>query len=241
LLNSRHSIKNQVMKKGKFLFVLVVFVMLYKSSWAQQSILPNISEAYIARLVARAEANYPQVKSNQNKIDIAQSNIGKNRISYLDALTFSYIYQPQNFAINTAGNANQSYFNGAQAGIFFNLGNFLEKSYAIKQSKLEFEEANNEQNQYFLTLTNEIKKRYYTYVSGIANLKLQTEAALNQQNILNDVKHKFEKGEETFTNYTIAQSAVTVTLQAKIAAETNLLIAKADIEELLGEKLENVQ
>jgi len=229
------------MKKGKLLFVLVVFIISYKVSWAQQSILPDISEAYIARLVAVAEANYPQVKVNQNKIDIAQSNIGKNKISYLDAFTFSYIYQPSNYTTINVTNPAQSYFNGIQAGLFFNLGTFLEKSYTVKESKLELEEANNDQNEYFLTLTNEIKKRYYTYVADIANLKLQTEAALNQQNILNDVKHRFEKGEETFTNYTIAQSAVTVSLQSKIAAETNLLIAKADLEELLGEKLENVQ
>jgi len=229
------------MKKGTFLFVLVLLLIMNKSGWAQQSILPDISEEYIGRLIAHAEANYPQVKSNQNKIDIAKSNIGKNRVSYLDAFTFSYIYQPQNFNTLNVANPSQSYFNGIQAGLFFNLGTFLEKPYAVKQAKLEYEEANNDQNLYFLTLTNQVKKRYYTYVADVASLKLQNQAAIDEQNVFNDIKHKFEKGEETFDNYTRAQTNLTTVYAAKITAETNLLIAKADLEELLGEKLENIQ
>jgi len=216
---------------------------MYKNGLAQQSILPDISEDYIARLVATAEANYPQVKSNQNKINIAQSNIGKARVSYLDAFSLSYIYQPQNNNTITGNGTSQSsiYFNGFQAGLFFNLGTFLEKPYMVKQARQELEEANNDQNQYYLTITNEVKKRYYTYVGDIANLKLQNQAALDEQNIFNDVKHKFEKGEETFDDYTKSQSSLNTVYAAKIAAETNLLIAKADLEELLGEKLEDVR
>jgi len=161
---------------------------MYKNGLAQQSILPDISEDYIARLVATAEANYPQVKSNQNKINIAQSNIGKARVSYLDAFSLSYIYQPQNNNTITGNGTSQSsiYFNGFQAGLFFNLGTFLEKPYMVKQARQELEEANNDQNQYYLTITNEVKKRYYTYVGDIANLKLQNQAALDEQNIFNE-------------------------------------------------------
>jgi outer membrane protein TolC len=234
------------MKKSKLFFVLVVFTLAYKSASAQQTIISDISEDYISRLVSRAEANYPQVKSNQNKINIAQGNIGKARVSYLDAFTFSYIYQPQGIntlsgASGTGAGNNYSYFNGIQAGLFFNLGSFLEKPYAVKEAKQELEIANNDQNQYFLTITNEVKKRYYTYLQDIAFLKLTTQACIDAESIGNDMKHKFQKGEETFDNYTKAQATVTTDYEAKIQAETNLLIAKASIEELLGDKLENIK
>lgn len=232
------------MNKLKIFLFLFLLLSVHKSVYAQQTIMKDVSEDYLARLIARAEENYPQVKSNQNKINIAQGNIGKAKVSYLDAFTFSYIYQPQ--GINTLGNvsgtsSNYNYFNGIQAGIFFNLGTFLEKPYAVKQAKQELEIANNDQNQYFLTITNEVKKRYYTYLQDIAELKLTAQACIDAENIANDMKHKFQKGEETFDNYTKAQSSLTTNYQAKIQAETSLLIAKANLEELLGDKLENIR
>lgn len=232
------------MNKLKLFFLLIVFLSVDKLVCAQQTIMNDISEDYIAKLVAHAEANYPQVKSNQNRINIAQGNIGKAKVSYLDAFTFSYIYQPQ--GINTLGNvsgtsANYNYFNGIQAGIFFNLGSFLEKPYAVKQAKQELEIANNDQNQYYLTITSEVKKRYYTYLQDISILKLAAQACIDNENIANDIKHKFQKGEETFDNYTKAQSVLTISYQSKIQAETALLVAKADLEELLGDKLENIR
>ena len=232
------------MNKRRLFLLLIFLSSAHSLVFAQQTIMNDVSEDYIARLVAHAEENYPQVKSNQNRINIAQSNIGKAKVSYLDAFTFSYIYQPQ--GINTLGNvsgntSNYNYFNGIQAGIFFNLGSFLEKPYVVKQAKQELEVANNDQNQYYLTLTNEVKKRYYTYLGDIATLKLAAQACIDNENIANDMKHKFQKGEETFDNYTKSQGTLTTSYQAKIQAEAALLIAKADLEELLGDKLENIR
>jgi outer membrane protein TolC len=232
------------MNKLRLFLLLIFFSSANSFVFAQQTIMNDVSEDYIARLVAHAEENYPQVKSNQNRINIAQSNIGKAKVSYLDAFTFSYIYQPQ--GINTLGNvsgttSNYNYFNGIQAGIFFNLGSFLEKPYAVKEARQELEIANNDQNQYYLTISGEVKKRYYTYLQDIAILKLAAQTCINNENIANDMKHKFQKGEETFDNYTKSQGTLTTGYQAKIQAETALLIAKADLEELLGDKLENIK
>jgi outer membrane protein TolC len=232
------------MKNSKLLFFFILILVAHKSVQAQQTIMTDVSEDYIARLVARAEENYPQVKSNQSRIDIAQSNIGKAKASYLEAFTFSYLYQPQ--GINTLSNAsgtssNYSYFNGIQAGIFFNLGQFLEKPYQVKEARHQLEIANNDQNQYFLTITNQVKQRYYTYIQDIAVLKLTSQSCVEAENISSDIKHKFQKGEETFDNYTKSQSALNTAYQAKIAAEGALLIAKANLEELLGDKLENIR
>lgn len=231
------------MKRLKLLFVLIVFIMVNKTVRAQETIITDISEDYIARLVAHAEANYPVVKSNESKIEAANDKIGQAKVGYLNAFTFSYIYQPQ--GINTlngaGGNGNYSYFNGIQAGIFFNLGAFLTVPYAVKAARHEKEIAEYDQNTYYLALTNLIKSRYYTYVGDIAILKLATQATLDAQNVCNDIKHKFEKGEETYDNYTKSQTSLTASFQAKIQAETALLIAKANLEELLGEKLENIR
>ena len=233
------------MKNLKLLFVLAVLLVANRGIWAQQTIISDISEDYIARLIAHAEANYPMVKSNQERIELANDNIGKAKAGYFNSFTFSYIYQPQ--GINTLSNAgggnstNYSYFNGIQVGLFFNLGSFLTVPYSVKEARHELSIAENDQNTYFLTLSSEVKSRYYTYVGDIAVLKFATQATQDAQNVSNDIKHKFEKGETTYDDYTKAQSSVTASYQVKVQAETALLIAKASLEELLGDKLENIK
>jgi outer membrane protein TolC len=148
--------------------------------------------------------------------------------------------------INAAGSTTSSTgsygtFNGIQAGITLNIGTFIEKPFVVRAAKQELAIADDEQAEYLLTLTNNVKKRYYTYVENIANLKLLSQANTDDVEVFTAVKHKFEKGEETFENYNRAQLSLTTSYQEKILAESSLLIAKADLEELLGEKLEDVK
>lgn len=237
--------------KLKLLFVFVGVIMLQRNASAQQSMLPDISPAYLDKLISIAKQNYPAVKANQHKIEEAKANVTKAGISYLDVLSVSYIYQPHGFSgINTNGNSNSStsgssgnysYFNGIQAGVTFNIGSFFEKPAQVKVAKQELAIANDAQDEYLLTLTSNVKKRYYTYVQNIANLKLLSQANNDALEVFTSEKHRFEKGEVTFEEYNRAQLSLTTSYQEKILAESNLLIAKADLEELLGEKLEDIK
>ena len=233
--------------KLKLLFVFIGVIMLQRSASAQQSILPDISPTYLDKLISIAKQNYPAVKANQHKIEEAKANVTKAGISYLDALSVSYVYQPQGFfGINTNGSANSTsgnygYFNGVQAGVTLNLGTFFEKPSQVKVAKQELAIANEAQDEYLLTLTSNVKKRYYTYVQNIANLKLLTQANNDALEVFTSEKHRFAKGEVTFEEYNRAQLSLTTSYQEKILAESNLLIAKADLEELLGEKLEDIK
>jgi outer membrane protein TolC len=233
--------------KIKFLFAVIGLLFVQKTVSAQQSILGDISQTYIDKLIEVAKANYPAVHANQHKIEEAKSNVTRASVSYLDAFSVSYIYQPSGFlGVNNQGAAtgstgNYGTFNGVQVGITFNIGTFLEKPATVRAAKKELAIANDQQDEYLLTLTDDVKKRYYIYVTDIANLKLATSANADAQEVLTSVKHKFERGEETFENYNRAQLSLTSSNQAKIMAESSVLIAKADLEELLGEKLEDVK
>ncbi|NCD72254.1 TolC family protein [Mucilaginibacter agri] len=236
------------MKKTPTYILLLVIILLSvsQSTKAQSSIIQDIDTAYLSKLIATAKANYPRVKNLQNHIEIAQQNIGKARASYFDAFTFSYVYQPHSATIvNTAGGTttgqNYSYFNGIQAGVFFNLGNFLQKPYAVRVAKQELLVANSERDEYFLTLTTEVKKRYYTYILRLNELKIQSQSAQDADQIVKTLRHKFEKGEDTYENYNKAQVTFADRNQTRIAAEANLLNARADLEELLGQTLESVK
>lgn len=220
---------------------------------AQTSIVTEISEPYLQKLIATAKANYPRVKSLDERVLIAKNTVSRQRLSYFDALTFSYVYQP-NTTLNlnalqpgnvdgsvTGANNRTSIFQGTQFGLFFNLGSYLQKPFAVKQARRELAIANNDVQEYLLTLTTEVRKRYYTYVQRVASLKLQTQASTDGESVMKDVKYRFEKGEVTVESYNQARISLTQQIQAKITAEVDLFTAKADLEELLGEKLENIR
>ncbi|WDF53689.1 TolC family protein [Mucilaginibacter sp. KACC 22063] len=240
----------------KRIYTLILSVLgllfLYQPLKAQESIIPDINEAYLNKLIEVSKANYPRVRANQNRVSVAKENISKAKISYLDAFTISYVYQPHSATIvatpgiNTTGTSSTttqsySYFNGLQVGLFFNPGYFFQKPATIRQAKAELQVAQSESDEYMLTLTNEVKKRYYLYIQRTAEVKLQTQSAMDAAELVKSIRHKFEKGEETYDNYNKAQATLSDRNQSRILAETNLLIAKSDLEEILGDKLENIK
>jgi outer membrane protein TolC len=217
---------------------------------AQNTLITEISEPYLAKLIDAAKTNQPRLKSLNNRINIAQGNISRARLSYLDALTFSYVYQPNStFNLNALQttvsgdvvNNRTGLFKGTQFGVFFNLGSYLQKPYAVKQAKQELIVVNNDIQESLITLTTQVKKRYYAYLQKVASLKLQMQAASDADNVMRDVKYKFQKGEETLDSYNKARISHTQQIQSKITAEADLFMAKADLEEIIGDKLENIK
>src|SRR4051812_42169103 len=75
---------------------------------AQSSIIPNISESYLDRLINTAKTNYPKVKANAHRINVAKSNVQRAKISWLEPLTLNYVYQPNQGVIS--GNGSYNYF-----------------------------------------------------------------------------------------------------------------------------------
>ena len=210
-----------------------------QSTSAQTTIIPELSNAIIQRLIDSAIKNYPRVRYFQNRVNVAATNISKTKASWLDALTVSYVYQPGVATINPV-NPTNSYFKGLQASLFLNVGTLMAKPWVVKQAKQEMMVTQSEQEEYIITLTAEVKRRFYIYVQRVGELKLQIRAADDTEAQLKDVKYKFEKGEETFDSYNKVLIQLTEHQQTKVQTEANVFIAKSDLEELIGTKLENI-
>lgn len=224
-------------KKRYILFFLLISL----RSLAQETIIQDLAaDTYINKLVDTAMKNYPRIRTYQNRIDAANTNVSKTKASWLDALTVSYIYQPGTTTIDPV-NPSTSYFKGLQAGVFLNVGTLIAKPFLIRQAKQEAAVISSELDEYRINITTEIKKRYYLYIQRVAELKLQIRAMQETGNSLKDFKYKFEKGEETFDSYNKVQVQYSEHQQTKVQAEANVFIAKADLEELLGTKLENIK
>lgn len=234
------------MYKGNTVFILLILVTTFVK--AQDSVIPDISYPYLDKLIAAAKKNYPRVTAYKDRIDLAKTSVSKAGLSWFDLFTFSYIYQPNNtlnYAIPAAtGSAianNRFLFNGIQAGVSVNLGSLLLKPENIKAAKTELKIVNDEQNEYLVTLTADVKRRYFTYLLQQNLVKIQTQAYQDVQSALKQAKYKFQKGEVTFETYNAALVTAATRTEQKLQAETGFFIAKSDLEAIVGDKLEDVK
>lgn len=220
-----------------FLLATFSILLLSNSARSQETMMTDISYVFLEKLIATAKENYPRMNSFEGRIKVAKTTVGQEQLSWLDAFSFSYVYNPN----NTLDLVNPSFFNGYQAAFNFNLSALLQKSGNVKQAKESVKLAQYDLDEYHLTLESEVKRRYFTYVQALSSLRLQTKLSSDALNVSNDVKSKYEKSEVTFEQYTLSQMSYSGALQAKIAAESNFLIAKASLEELLTKKIEEIQ
>lgn len=199
--------------------------------------MPDISYVFLEKLIATAKENYPRMNSFEGRIKVAKTTVGQEQLSWLDAFSFSYVYNPN----NTLDLVNPNFFNGYQVAFNFNLSAILQKPGNVKQARETVKLAQYDLDEYHLTLETEVKRRYFTYVQALSNLRLQTKLSSDAQNISRDIKTRYEKSEITFEQFTLSQMSTSGALQSKIAAESNFLIAKASLEELLTKKIEEIQ
>ena len=215
-----------------FLALLFTINISFAQESIQESIIPNISDTYIDKLVASAKEHYPKAKTFEDRVTIAHLNVQKAKLDWFNILNFNYIYAP------TTG---LSYSNGAQFGVGTSIGNILQKPGLVKVAREEYDIAKMNQEEYFLNITAIVKQRYYLYVQQMSNLNWKTKNVESADQVAKESKHKFEKGEITFDAYNTTYSAYSNSVQAKMDAEVAYLIAKSNLEEIIGVKLEEIK
>ena len=222
----------------KLLMPIILISVTSVTTQAQESILPRVSNDYVERLVAVAKKNYPEVMARQYQTAIAKNNITKTNVGWLDAFSVSYYYRPTQGAVDIV---NPNIFNGYQLGFSLNLGAILQKPFATKEAKAQYKVAQLEEKQYGLTIAALVKARYFAYLEQLGNLKLRTRAYTDAEALVKLLRNKFEKNEVTFDDYQRALIQSTEQNQQIIHAESGVFTTKSALEELLGEKLENVK
>jgi len=222
------------MHKFRVAFLLLV-LSFSECAMGQESMLPSVSNGYLTTIVEYAKINYPRLKKYRQKVDQTHYGITKAKLAWFEALTFSYTFG----ATNNTTQANPRNFLGtSQPGVFINVGTLMSKSPSLKIARLEKGIAESELAEMNQNIEAVVKERYYTYVQKLTILKIRSKYVDDAECSLKLVKYKFEKGEESFDNYTKALLLNSVSLQNKIESEGEVLIAKSNLEELLGKKLE---
>lgn len=205
---------------------------------AQQNISYSgeVSEEYVQKLIEVARVNYPKGKIYDAKIEGANQNIKGMKLSYLDVLSFSYLFNPRN-SLSISPIAQTSY----QFGFFASIGALAQKPSQIKRSRSELKAVEYEKQVFDLNLEAEVRQRYYTYVQKKVLLRIMGESLLDLESMLKLCRHRFEKGEETLDNYNKALLAYSNQKTASVMTESEIWITKSALEEMLGQKLENIK
>lgn len=220
-------------------FVLFFLTLVIQSGdlRAQESMMTDVSYVFLEKLIATAKENYPRMNAFKSRHAIAKSNLTQQKSNWLDGLSFSYIYAPN----NTLNLVNPTFFNGYQVAVQFSVTSLFQKGGAVKQAREEIKLVQYEEDEYNLSLESQVKSRYYSYVQQLISLRLQNKAFADAQSLNKGIVNKYSKGEVTLAEYLQAQMAETSAMQAKIGAEANFMSAKALLEELLTKKIEEVQ
>lgn len=221
--------------------ITILFILLWGGLkiMAQRSMMDEVSAPYLDKLILTAKTYNPRHKIYAKRVGIAQNNLNKIRLSWLDGLGIYYLYLPPS---NTAGVINPiTNRSGFQLGFSFNIGSLLEKPAQINAAKADREIASLEKQEYDYAIEATVKERYYKYIMALTLLKQRTQLTLDGQTLLNAVRTKFEKGEESFENYNRALVFYNQQIQDKINTEGDLLVTKASLEELLTKKLDDIK
>jgi outer membrane protein TolC len=232
--------KNDVFigKRG-LIKVLVILLLTCSTEYlhAQESLMQEVSNEFLGKLIDTAKKYYPIVKVNQHKIAMASINMKKSQLGWFDFFSITLNYSPS----GGASSLNQPTLSGFSIGMFINIASLLQKPLLIKTSKEEYEIAKLNKEEYDITFAQDVRVRYYKYVQFSILIRVQSKISLESESIVKEARYKYEKGEanfETFTKALIYESDMKKDL---IEAEANYLIAKSGLESFVGKKLAEIQ
>jgi len=197
----------------------------------------SVSDSYLQKLIDTAKENYPRMQVYNKRIENAETEVKRAKAGWFDALSFSYLYSPN----NATTIVNPTLLNGYQVGMFVNFGALIQRPSEIKKAKTEVAITQAEKDEYVLNITALVKQRYYLYIQALSVLKLKAKSLTDVEGTMQQAKYKFEKGEETLETYNKDVVSYEDRMEGKMEAEGALLIAKTNLEELLGTKLENIK
>ncbi|MCF0041862.1 TolC family protein [Dyadobacter fanqingshengii] len=221
----------------RYAVFLIPLFLITLTTHAQESLSKDVDYAYLEKLITITRANYPKIKMYDDRVTVAEYAIKKAKLSYFDIFNFSYLYSPNN---NTA-TISPTLLSGYQLGFFVNIGAILQKPSLIKQAKGELSVMQHDKEAFDLNMVSEVKKRYFTLIQKRAVFKVRSNAVLDVESMVANVKKRFEMGQETLEKYNQILVMQTDHYQNLLNAESEILIAKSSLEELLGQKLEDIK
>lgn len=234
----------------KYFFIIILFFSFSGLSEAQNSQPKNLLDTnkiitqnpdttdYLEKLIYIAWQNYPDNLAQKYLIDIAEEDLFQRKWSWLDNLNLTYQYNPQPGTTNQNDNSSLPRFG---IGISVNIGSIFTTPSKISQGKFYVERAKLGVIQQKLYIRSEVSKRYAYYLGNINLMKIRTQAVNDSQASLTLVKYKYESGQVDLEEYDRALRTYTDNLERQAVSEMDVQFNKANLEQLVGIKLEDIK
>ena len=206
-------------------------------AFSQETMFQDLSYPYLEKLIATAKKNYPQIKILQAQAEVARNTFHQTSFTWFDGFSASYIYSPQ----STVNIAQPTVFKGYQLIATISLGSLFEKPYIVRNARIAARIADEQIEEYNLTIEANVKRFYFAYIEAQADLRNKVNAVQDATTGVNQLKHSFEKGEVTYTVYNQALTNLYNQNSFRVQAELAVFTAKTNLEELLGTKLESIK
>jgi outer membrane protein TolC len=126
-------------------------------------------------------------------------------------------------------------------GATLTLGNFVSDPLNVKMMKEQKKVAELTVNSQKITIRAEVLRRYNTYLASKRVLDVRRIAMEDANTSKLMIEQRFKNGESTITDYNTSQENYNNQLTQQILAESNYNIAKIDVEEMIGVRLEDVK
>lgn len=235
------------MKTKLFLLISIICLCVGKVI-AQESIITELDNTLLDKYITLAMRNYPRKKAFDARLVRAKTTVTTAQLSWLDIFNANYYYSPTSSSgsIGSVGGGSQNtsgqiITQGLMLGVSANLGSLFSKPSLVKAAKADYEAAKAETDEYNITLTNEVKSRYYTFLLARRQLQVRSMATQSYKSIMTEVRTKYEKAEIPIDAYTTARNSSTEAESMALNAEVDYLKAKNALEEIIGVRLEDVK
>lgn len=219
---------------------LLAWLLLSASSttFAQESIIAEIDHAKVQRLVALAREHNTQRKILEVNERTAKTGVTMSSLSFLNGISASYYVRQRNSAV--ISDLDPYLLNGFQLGVGINLSSLISMPAQIRQSKRQLEIVRLQAEDFERTLEINVKSQYYNYILLSNELKNRTTEIQDVRAQFERIQSSFELGESDFETYTTARAALTAANSALISTEVSFLVAKDELEALIGVPIESV-
>lgn len=228
-----------------YIVALLVFCQMMPTIlWAQRTDFDKIIQPTDKRahdfsevLVQLAWINNPKYEGMQTDSRAERENIKLAQKSWLDGVSASFNINQGNLQPASQN----SFFPVYNFSASFNLGTILKTNHHVRAAKERLRKVEHNIDQEKLQLRAEVLSRYRNYLYAIEMVKLRTQALEDLRSSYMLAKNNFEKGTASFRTYIEAANAYNNANAEKVSAEHQLALARIEIEEIIGVKLDEVE
>lgn len=198
------------------------------------------SANFVEKLISLALNKNPRVEVLQRQINVSKHNVTLKRYSFLEDISLAanmneFTLNPEKYPLASA------FFPRYNAGIRITLDQFITIPTETKKAKEENKMAIATMSGEKIAIKSQVLRLYQNYVTSIELLKIQIKSLENLNPFFKKAEQDFRNGYIKLEEYTDIQDKYYKQSMEKVLSENAMAVAKINLEEIIGTRLEDVR